>query len=58
MGNKHQVYGWTFGRPWGLDDEPEVWYYKTLYDGNSLLAALWTALGSRGSYGCVKIKIR
>ena len=56
MGYKFQVKGWT-----NEDDSlwPEgVYHYKTLYDGNSLFKAIYTAARNYKRYGCVKVELR
>lgn len=56
MGNTYEVCGWTYGDRLGLGHDE--WYYKELYRGESLIAALWTAFKHRRDYGCVKLEVR
>lgn len=56
MGWAFDVYGWTFGDRHGVGREE--WHYAPLYQGNSLLVALWTAFRARAHYGCVKLELR
>lgn len=57
MGNSFTVSGWTLGDPHSITGVLG-WYYKDLYRGESLIAALWCALRARRSYGCVKVEMR
>lgn len=56
MGNTYEVYGWTYGDRLGTNKNE--WYYKELYRGESLIAALWVAFRSRSHYGCIKLEMR
>jgi len=56
MGNKYNVYGWTYGDRLqrGIDE----WYYAEIYRGQYLITALWKSFISRRHYGCVKLEMR
>jgi len=60
MGNRYCVFGWTKA----ILDYPDGstlkgdYYYATLYRGQSLASALWTAFRARRHYGCVKLELR
>lgn len=56
MGYPVQVWGWTFAEH--LTPGKEEWHYKLLYEGHSVLKALWVALWSGRHYGCVKMEMR
>jgi hypothetical protein len=56
MGNRYEVYGWTYGDRLGTGTE--TWHYAEVYRGQSLLAALWKAFRARPHYGCVKLEMR
>ena len=56
MGNTYEVCGWAYGDRLGLGRDE--WYYKELYRGESLMAALWTTFKHRRNYGCVKLEVR
>ena len=56
MGWPFDVYGWTFGDHLGTGRDE--WHYAPLYQGNSLIRALWTAFWARRHYGAVKLEMR
>lgn len=56
MGNKYEVYGWTYGDRLGIGYTE--WYYAEIYRGQSMVAALYHALIAKRHYGCVKLEWR
>jgi hypothetical protein len=56
MGWPFDVYGWTFGI--NPVTNREEWHYVAVYQGRSLIAALWHGLRACRHYGCVKLELR